>query len=116
MRDLGRDHRRIHERWRERAAQKLPDLVAACEQRLDALADVLDRSDRVERRKLRPLARPIRQRRRIERSAHRGEEQDCSDARADLEAAVGNVTVRDPIADQVEEQSERQRAEPRTDE
>ena len=54
--------------------------------------------------------------RRIERSAHRGEEQDCSDARADLEAPVGDVTVRHPIADDVEKQSERQRAEPRTDE
>ncbi len=52
----------------------------------------------------------------IERSAHRGEEQDCGDARADLEAAVGDVTVRHPIADEVEEQSEWQRAEPRTDE
>jgi hypothetical protein len=52
----------------------------------------------------------------IERSAHRGEEQDCGDARADLEAAVGDVTVRHPIADEVEEQSEWQRAEPRTNE
>jgi hypothetical protein len=52
----------------------------------------------------------------IERSAHRGEEQDCGDARADLEATVGDVTVRYPIADQVKEQSEWQRAEPRTDE
>jgi hypothetical protein len=52
----------------------------------------------------------------IERSAHRGEEQDCGDARADLETAVGDVTVRHPIADEVEEQSEWQRAEPRTDE
>jgi hypothetical protein len=52
----------------------------------------------------------------IERSAHRGEEHDCGDARADLEAAVGDVTVRHPIADEVEEQSEWQRAEPRTDE
>jgi hypothetical protein len=52
----------------------------------------------------------------IERSAHRGEEQDCGDARADLEATVGDVTVRHPIADEVEEQSEWQRAEPRTDE
>jgi hypothetical protein len=53
---------------------------------------------------------------RIERSTHRGEEQDCSDARADLEAAVGDVTVRHSIAEEVEEQSEWQRAEPRTDE
>ena len=52
----------------------------------------------------------------IERSAHRGEEQDCGDARADLEAAVGDVAVRHPIADEVEEQSQWQRAEPRTDE
>jgi hypothetical protein len=48
----------------------------------------------------------------IERSAHRGEEHDCGDARADLEAAVGDVTVRHPIADEVEEESEWQRAEP----
>jgi hypothetical protein len=53
--------------------------------------------------------------RRIERPAHRGEEQDCGDARADLEAAVGDVTVRHPIANEVEEQSDWQRAEPRTD-
>jgi hypothetical protein len=52
----------------------------------------------------------------IERSAHRGEDQDCGDARADLEAAVGDVTVRHPIADEVEKQSEWQRAEPRADE
>jgi hypothetical protein len=52
----------------------------------------------------------------IERSAHRGEEQDCGDARADLEAAVGDVSVRHPIADEVEEQSEWQRAEARTNE
>ncbi len=54
--------------------------------------------------------------RRIERSTHRGEEQDCSDARADLEAPVGDVTVWHPIAEEVEEQSEWQRAEPRADE
>jgi hypothetical protein len=54
--------------------------------------------------------------RRIKRSTHRGKEQDGSDARADLKAAVGDVTMRHPIADEVEEQSEWQRAEPRTDE
>jgi hypothetical protein len=54
--------------------------------------------------------------RRIERSTQRSEEQDCSDARADLEAPVGDVTVRHPIAEEVEKQSEWQRAEPRTDE
>ncbi len=54
--------------------------------------------------------------RRIERSTRRCEEQDCGDARADLEAPVEDVTVRHPIADEVEEQSEWQRAEPRTDE
>jgi hypothetical protein len=54
--------------------------------------------------------------RRVERSAHRGEEQDCRDPRADFEAAVGDVTVRHPIAGEVEEHSEWQRAEPRTDE
>jgi hypothetical protein len=52
----------------------------------------------------------------IERSADRGEEQDRCDARADLEAAVGAGAVRHPIADVVEEQSQWQRAEPRTDE
>jgi hypothetical protein len=53
---------------------------------------------------------------RIERSAHRGEEQDRSDARADLEPAVGDVLVRQPIAREVEQQPERQRAESRVDE
>ena len=48
----------------------------------------------------------------IERPAHRGQEEDCGDARADLEAAIGDVTVRHPIADEVEEQSEWQCAEP----
>jgi hypothetical protein len=48
----------------------------------------------------------------IERSAHRGEEHDRGDARADLEATVGDVSVRHPIADEVEEKSEWQRAEP----
>ena len=50
--------------------------------------------------------------RRIERSTHRGEQQDRSDARADLEAPVGDVAVRHPIAEEVEEQSEWQRAAP----
>ena len=54
--------------------------------------------------------------RRIERSTRRCEEQDCGDAGADLEAAVGDVAVRHSIADEVEEHSEWQRAEPRTDE
>jgi hypothetical protein len=53
--------------------------------------------------------------RRVEGSAHRGEKQDCGDARTDLEAAVGDVTVRHPIAGEVEEHSEWQRAQPRTD-
>jgi hypothetical protein len=52
----------------------------------------------------------------VERSAHRREEQDRGDPRADLEAAVGDVSVRHPITDEVEEQSEWQRAEPRTNE
>jgi hypothetical protein len=50
---------------------------------------------------------------RIERSAHRGEEQDSGDARADLETAVGDVLVRDPVACEVEQQPQRQRAESR---
>ena len=54
--------------------------------------------------------------RRIERPTHRGEEQDSNDARADLEAPVGDVTVWHPITEEVEEQSERQRAKPRADE
>ena len=53
--------------------------------------------------------------RRVEWAAHRGEEQDCGDARADPEEAVGDITVRHPIAGEVEEHSEWQRAEPRTD-
>jgi hypothetical protein len=54
--------------------------------------------------------------RRIERPTHRGEQQDRTDARADLEVPVGDVTVRHPITEEVEEQSERQRAKPRADE
>jgi hypothetical protein len=53
---------------------------------------------------------------RIERSPRRGEEQHCSDARADLEAAVGDVLVRHPIAGEMEKHAERQRAESRVDE
>jgi hypothetical protein len=52
----------------------------------------------------------------IKWSAHRGQEQDSGDARADLEAAVGDVLLRDPIAREVKEQPERQGAEPRPDE
>jgi hypothetical protein len=52
----------------------------------------------------------------IKWSAHRGQEQDSGDARADLEAAVGDVPLRDPIAREVKEQPERQGAEPRPDE
>jgi len=50
--------------------------------------------------------------RRIERSPHRSEEQHCGDARADLEAAVVDVLVRHTISCEVEQQPERQRAEP----
>jgi hypothetical protein len=39
---------------------------------------------------------------RIERSADGGEEQDCGDARRDLEATVGDVLVRHPIPCEVE--------------
>jgi hypothetical protein len=53
---------------------------------------------------------------RIERSARCGEEQDSGDTRADLEAAVGDVLVWHPIACEVEQQPERQRAESRVDE
>jgi hypothetical protein len=53
---------------------------------------------------------------RMERSAHGGEEQHTADARSDLEATVGDVLVRHPIACEVEQQPERQRAEPRADE
>ena len=52
----------------------------------------------------------------IERSPDRGEEENSGDARADLEAAVGDVLMRHPIACEVEQQPERQRAEPRADE
>jgi hypothetical protein len=45
---------------------------------------------------------------RIERSAHRGEQQNPGDARADLEAAVGDVFMRHPIPKEVEDQPERQ--------
>ena len=50
--------------------------------------------------------------RRIERSTHRGEQQDRGDTRTDLEAPVGDVAVWHPITEKVEEQSERQRAKP----
>jgi hypothetical protein len=43
---------------------------------------------------------------RIERSSHRGEEQDSGDARADLEAAVGDVLVWHPITGKMEQQPE----------
>jgi len=43
----------------------------------------------------------------IERSPDRGEEQNSGDARADLEAAVGDVLVWHPIACEVEQQPER---------
>jgi hypothetical protein len=54
--------------------------------------------------------------RRIERPAHRGEEQNRSDSRPDLEASVGDVLVRHPIPREVKNQAERQRAQPRADE
>jgi hypothetical protein len=50
---------------------------------------------------------------RIERSAHGGEEEHSSDARADLEAAVADVLVRHPIAREVKQEPERQRGKPR---
>jgi hypothetical protein len=53
---------------------------------------------------------------RIEWAAHSGEEQHAADARADLEAAVRDVLVRHPIPCEVEQQAERQGAEPRTEE
>jgi hypothetical protein len=43
---------------------------------------------------------------RIERSPHRGEEENSGDARADLEAAVGDVLVRHPITCKMEQQPE----------
>ena len=52
----------------------------------------------------------------IEWSAHSAEEQDPCDARPDLESAVRDVLVRNPIARDVKEQTERQRSEPRADE
>ena len=44
------------------------------------------------------------------------EEQDPCDARTDLESAVRDVLVRNPIARDVKEQPKRQRSEPRADE
>jgi 4-aminobutyrate aminotransferase-like enzyme/Ser/Thr protein kinase RdoA (MazF antagonist) len=52
----------------------------------------------------------------IERSAYHGEEQHAADAREDLEAAVGDVLMRHSIACDVQEEPDRQRAEPRADE
>jgi hypothetical protein len=42
----------------------------------------------------------------IERSPHRGEEQDSGDARRDLEAAVGDVLVWHPITCKMKQQPE----------
>ena len=53
---------------------------------------------------------------RIERSAHRGEEHYSRDTRADLEAAIRDVFVWHPIAREVEEQPEGQRAQSRAHE
>ena len=44
---------------------------------------------------------------RIERSPDRGEEQNSGDARADLEAAVGDVLVWHPITYKMEQQPEK---------
>jgi hypothetical protein len=54
--------------------------------------------------------------RRIEGPTHGGKEQDCRDTRADLEAPVGDVIVWNPIAEEVEEEPQWQRATPRTGE
>ncbi len=51
----------------------------------------------------------------IERTAHPGEEQDGGDPGADLEAAVRDVLVRQPISREVKEQAERHRREPGAD-
>jgi hypothetical protein len=52
----------------------------------------------------------------IQRAANCGKEQDCGDAGADLETTVGDVSVRDAVAHEVEHQSEREGAEARTNE
>jgi hypothetical protein len=52
----------------------------------------------------------------IEWSPHGAEEQDACNARTDLESAVRDVLVRNPIAHDVKEQPERQRSEPRAEE
>lgn len=54
--------------------------------------------------------------RRIERSEDSAEKQDARRAGSDLESAVGDVLVGNPIARDVEEQPERKRPEPRVDE
>jgi hypothetical protein len=48
----------------------------------------------------------------IERSAYGAEQQNASDARTDLESAVSDVLVRYPVAREVKEQPERERAAP----
>ena len=62
-RDLGR----VEQVRRERGAQEAPDFVVAAEQRSNPFTDVVDRSGRVDGRKLRRLGVSERQRCRIER-------------------------------------------------
>jgi hypothetical protein len=52
----------------------------------------------------------------IERPAHRREKKNRSDARADLEVAIGNVLVRHQIAGEVKEQPKRHGTAARADE
>jgi hypothetical protein len=54
--------------------------------------------------------------RRVERSTYEGEERHSGDPGADLEAAIPDVLVRQSIACQVQQEAERKRAAPRTDE
>ena len=53
---------------------------------------------------------------RIERATPRGEQAECDEAAADLEAPVRNVLVRYPVAGHVERRAEEQRERPRADE
>jgi hypothetical protein len=57
-------------------------------------------------------ARPGAERRRIERPAARGEEDETGETAADLEAARADVLVRQPIAREVKDRAEQERRDP----
>jgi hypothetical protein len=58
-------------------------------------------------------ARSGAERRRVERAAARGEENEAGETAADLEAARADVSVRQPIAREVKDRAQQERREPR---